>query len=480
MNIKRVCLYNIILFIGFDADLHAMEKDNGDAQQIFFQVIDCGNIRLARELMRDERVRINMGDEHGDTALHKAAKRGSSRMVHLLLAKHADPNIKNNDLTTPIYSVVWCDERSKQLGIHGHNPRRVQIIRSLVEHGAHLYDNDNGGNTVLDAIMASKYVKSYGVIDFDACRNNRKKIPDIWWAARYFAMLGVPIHDLEQGHPRQQEITTHLLRAVLHADTIIDGSATPDFHNYSTEEKKIIVARLFFAKKTKILAPLLASELAHRIVMKDVIDELAPEIFLCPDQAVRKQGIDFLLNYYPMRMSAALIDVCLQKMPIEQHKELFNRLFLDKKLPVLIVNGRKLRTLISYKYQYDPIEYRLFGLLRLEISCPHLITPAQREELNRLRTMRPDLLLKVAELIDVLHFAKHSRLKDIGRALNVGLVLAGNNRHGVFPRDVISTILQFYAGKTMPTGRSEHQMIAIKGANHPALVSEKQVIYKNL
>lgn len=456
MNIKRICLYSIVLMSGFDVYLNAMEQNACDVQQEFAQAIDCGNIRLVRELMRNERVRIDMGDEHGDTALHKAARRGSSRMVHLLLTQHANPNVRSNDLTTPIYSSVWCDEHSKQLGIHGHNPRRVRIIRTLVEHGADLCNSDNFGNTVLDAIMASKFMKSHGVIDFDACRNNKKKIPDIWWAARYFAMLNVPIHDLEQGHPREQEITTHLLRAVLHADAIIDGSSTPSLYNYSAEEKKIIVARLLFAKKTETLTSLLASESAHRVVMKDVMDELAPEIFLYSDRAIREYSVDFLLNFYPARISAAVLDVFLQNMPVKTCKRLFDRFFARSKLPVVIADCRKLDALVFHKYHYDPREYRLFGLLRLKMACPHLLTSTQRIELDQLRTMNPDLLMKMEALIDTLRFAKRNKLKHIGKALNTGLVLSGDNRHGVFPRDVIGTILQFYAGKTM--GGSKRQV----------------------
>src|SRR5215510_7453577 len=65
---------------------------------------------------------INARNDHGVTALMRAASRGRSKMVRALLEHGADPNTSRNDKFTPLMLAAFF----------GHE----DIVRILVEHGA--------------------------------------------------------------------------------------------------------------------------------------------------------------------------------------------------------------------------------------------------------------------------------------------------------------------------------------------------------
>uniref|UniRef100_W5MG46 Ankyrin repeat domain 22 n=2 Tax=Lepisosteus oculatus TaxID=7918 RepID=W5MG46_LEPOC len=54
------------------------------------------------QLLLSTTVDINATDNKRNTALHYACQGKSSRVIPLLLEKHADPSIKNNDGETPL------------------------------------------------------------------------------------------------------------------------------------------------------------------------------------------------------------------------------------------------------------------------------------------------------------------------------------------------------------------------------------------
>ena len=60
-------------------------------------------------------VDVNTTDNKGNTALHKAAKYGSEAVVKLLLSKHADKTLKNNENRTPLEQAQWVLDSETQL-----------------------------------------------------------------------------------------------------------------------------------------------------------------------------------------------------------------------------------------------------------------------------------------------------------------------------------------------------------------------------
>lgn len=53
------------------------------------------------------KVNINCKDGGGNTPLHIAASQGFENIAKLLLDKHADFNIKNNQLLTPLHLAIF-------------------------------------------------------------------------------------------------------------------------------------------------------------------------------------------------------------------------------------------------------------------------------------------------------------------------------------------------------------------------------------
>jgi len=45
---------------------------------------------------------VNMADRHGSTALHRAASKGNTTLVKLLLSYHANPNGRDCTGSTPL------------------------------------------------------------------------------------------------------------------------------------------------------------------------------------------------------------------------------------------------------------------------------------------------------------------------------------------------------------------------------------------
>ena len=57
-------------------------------------------------LLLEKKPKLELQDDHGRTALYRAASEGKEEAVRLLLARKADPNHKSNDGSTPLLASV--------------------------------------------------------------------------------------------------------------------------------------------------------------------------------------------------------------------------------------------------------------------------------------------------------------------------------------------------------------------------------------
>ena len=84
-------------------------------------------------------VGINVQDADGDTPLHEASKAGSWRVVKLLLAQGANPNMPNFASWTPL--------------VYAAKSGHLQVARALLEHGASAdIVNENGETALIWAV----------------------------------------------------------------------------------------------------------------------------------------------------------------------------------------------------------------------------------------------------------------------------------------------------------------------------------------
>lgn len=81
----------------------------------------------------------------GMTALHHAALNGNDQMASLLIAHHAEMNLKDGEGATPLHHAAR----------HGH----VKVTQVLIDQGAELNARDNRGFTPLDISLSNQYKK---------------------------------------------------------------------------------------------------------------------------------------------------------------------------------------------------------------------------------------------------------------------------------------------------------------------------------
>jgi ankyrin repeat protein len=124
----------------------AITRDDVEAFRAMLDVLNTGNMKLARALIA-RGADVNAGDSaYGHTALHFGIMRLDPGLVRELLELGADPNVANRQGWTPLtqlfgpYSLPYIDP---------YRERMKQIVELLLKHGA-------DPNTAMPALPAVK------------------------------------------------------------------------------------------------------------------------------------------------------------------------------------------------------------------------------------------------------------------------------------------------------------------------------------
>lgn len=106
---------------------------------------------------------IDLRNEDGSTALHKAAAYGDSDVVRRLLAAGADVNARDNDGRTPLHLAVR----------HAHCFRAESVVSLLVQAGASGFAACNYGATPLESAM--KYAVTQKIVKMVCDARDKEK-----------------------------------------------------------------------------------------------------------------------------------------------------------------------------------------------------------------------------------------------------------------------------------------------------------------
>jgi ankyrin repeat protein len=99
-------------------------------------------------------VEIDSEDRYGETALHRACKIGSAKMVGLLVAEGAKVNGVSKSNRTPLMINCLVSELNGRTRLSG---KRRQILEILVNHNADTTHNDEGNNAVRKSLKKRGY-----------------------------------------------------------------------------------------------------------------------------------------------------------------------------------------------------------------------------------------------------------------------------------------------------------------------------------
>jgi len=74
-----------------------------------------GKLDEVKRLVEKANIAVDQPDEYGDTALHAAAQNGRNEIVKYLLAKGANPNVRNKVGSTPLHKLVASKYEQKNI-----------------------------------------------------------------------------------------------------------------------------------------------------------------------------------------------------------------------------------------------------------------------------------------------------------------------------------------------------------------------------
>ncbi|SVB31681.1 uncharacterized protein METZ01_LOCUS184535, partial [marine metagenome] len=76
--------------------------------KLIIQTAEDGDIEAVKQRLA-EGADVNVINNFGETALHKASAEGHGEIVELLVANGADVNVKDRNGWTPLHHVAWED-----------------------------------------------------------------------------------------------------------------------------------------------------------------------------------------------------------------------------------------------------------------------------------------------------------------------------------------------------------------------------------
>ncbi len=144
-------VFYLIFFVGGFSNFIFADTDKTPVSQTelntLFEAIRKSDEQTIRGLIGSKKKLINTQDEHGNSALHIAAKESTPNMIKLLLLLGADPNIKNNNQKKPIEVAT---ERNKPYAAGG-DPLHWAVYEQNIPAIKHMlkgYININAKNII--------------------------------------------------------------------------------------------------------------------------------------------------------------------------------------------------------------------------------------------------------------------------------------------------------------------------------------------
>lgn len=150
-------MHNIHLFKFICAKYHNQLSDiDHSGQTILHKVVFFPDPNKWVEFLINQKIKINIRDEHGNTALNYAIERELYKVPKLLIQHGADGNNINNDGKTSLH-YAFLYNRGRHL---------FNIVKLLISNGAKVNIQDKDGNTALDYAyqFANKDVLHYLIV----------------------------------------------------------------------------------------------------------------------------------------------------------------------------------------------------------------------------------------------------------------------------------------------------------------------------
>src|SRR5688572_23772436 len=137
----KILLSTVIVLVAVSFPVFALDQNSArkQLQQLGYQLEDVeqftdnarrGQIRVVK-LFIDAGVKVNAPNKIGETALYSAAHEGHIEIVEALLTSGADVKTLTNVGSTVLESACSRNRRETQ-----NNPRRIRIVRALLDRGA--------------------------------------------------------------------------------------------------------------------------------------------------------------------------------------------------------------------------------------------------------------------------------------------------------------------------------------------------------
>lgn len=158
-----------------------------------FQWCRENNVMQVRLWLDDIEHDMNLGDDHGFSPLHWAAKEGATKIVEILLARGARVNSTNRGDDTPLHLAAAHGHREIVIMLlrkaadvnfvneHGNSPLHYacfwgyqDIAMDLINHGAIVSLANKDGDTALDKTHGGAFIKSLHNLAVDLGQDLKK------------------------------------------------------------------------------------------------------------------------------------------------------------------------------------------------------------------------------------------------------------------------------------------------------------------
>jgi ankyrin repeat protein len=161
---------------------------------------------------------FNQRDKDGRTVLHGALDRHlrDTAVFAALLEAGADPNLQHKDGTTVLHQVAW--EGS------GRGSGRMEIVKTLIAHGADPNIGDNRGRTPLAGDVSARLVPLLVEAGSDLAVTDHEGLTPLAWVVQFERMSKTAIAMIDKGadvNVEDKSGSTPLFWAATHGDVAL-------------------------------------------------------------------------------------------------------------------------------------------------------------------------------------------------------------------------------------------------------------------